>query len=59
LSKLLGYDYEIKYRNGKENVAIDTLSRVSNSELNALIVSTISIDLMGKKSRRLGRRIGV
>jgi hypothetical protein len=59
LSKLLGYDYEIKYRNGKENVAIDTLSRVSNSELNALIVSTISIDFMGKKSRRLGRRVGV
>jgi hypothetical protein len=48
LSKLLGYDYKIKYRNRKENIVIDTLSRVSNNELNALIVSIISINLMEK-----------
>lgn len=44
----------LNIKNGKENIAIDTLSRVSNSELNALMVSTISIDLMEKNQEDFG-----
>lgn len=33
LSKLMGYSYEIQYRQGKENLTTDALSRVISSEL--------------------------
>ncbi|KAL8153781.1 hypothetical protein V2J09_011541 [Rumex salicifolius] len=33
LSKLMGYSYEIQYKQGKENVAADALSRVSDAQL--------------------------
>ncbi|KAL8152139.1 hypothetical protein V2J09_021947 [Rumex salicifolius] len=33
LSKLMGYSYEIQYKQGKENVAADALSRVSGAQL--------------------------
>ena len=33
LSKLMGYDFEVQYKLGKENVAADALSRVSGSQL--------------------------
>lgn len=38
LVKLLGYDYEIKCRKEKENVASDSLSRIFSSDLYALVV---------------------
>ena len=39
VSKLLGYDYEITYKPGKENSAVDALSRVTSSpSLNTLFV---------------------
>lgn len=33
LSKLMGYDFEIHYELGKENVVVDALSCVSGSQL--------------------------
>lgn len=39
LSKLMGYTFEIQYKQGKENVAADALSRVSGSQLLHLTLS--------------------
>ncbi|GJW51736.1 retrotransposon-related protein [Tanacetum coccineum] len=47
LPKLLGFDYEISYKKGSENVAADALSRVNSSaELCSLVLSTISSPLL-------------
>lgn len=43
VTKLMGYDYEIQYRPGKENKAADSLSRVSGSPL----LQAISIPCVG------------
>ena len=44
VSKLLGYEYEIIYKSGKENSAADALSRRADSPcLNALFVSQAQI----------------
>ncbi|GJS32512.1 retrotransposon-related protein [Tanacetum coccineum] len=43
LPKLLGFDYEISYNKGAENVVVDALSRInSGSELNAVVLSTVT-----------------
>lgn len=41
LTKLLGFDYEIEFRSGRENVATDALSRITSNELHALTLSII------------------
>jgi hypothetical protein len=48
LTKLLGFDYEIEYRRGKDNLVADVISRVSHNELCALTLSSISTNIMGK-----------
>lgn len=39
LSKLMGYDFEIQYKQSKDNVAADALSRVSGSQLLSITLS--------------------
>ncbi|GJR43747.1 hypothetical protein Tco_1311850 [Tanacetum coccineum] len=49
LPKLLGFDYEISYKKGSKNIVVDALSKVEGSaELNSLILSTITSDLLQK-----------
>ncbi|KAL8128454.1 hypothetical protein V2J09_017609 [Rumex salicifolius] len=48
LSKLMGYTFEIHYKQGKENVAADALSRVTGSQLLAIFMSHACPDLFDK-----------
>ena len=42
----MGYFYEIRYRSGKENIAVDVLSRVDGAELLFMAIFIVSSDLM-------------
>lgn len=46
LPKLLEFDYEIQYRQGKDNVAADALSRVEGAEVLHMAMSVLDFDLM-------------
>ncbi|GJY08102.1 transposon ty3-G gag-pol polyprotein [Tanacetum coccineum] len=47
LPKLLGFDYEIEYKSGKDNVVSDALSRIERlTELFSLLYSGLSNELM-------------
>ena len=46
LPKLLEFDYEIQYRQGKENVVADALSRVEGAEVLHMALSVLECDLM-------------
>lgn len=46
IAKLLGYSYEIQYKMGKENVAADSLSRATHSQLLQMHLSFNNNDLL-------------
>ena len=46
LSKLMGYDYEVCYKKGKENVVADGLSRVPATHLFTLATSSVQATLL-------------
>lgn len=48
LTKLMGYDYEICYRCGKENVVADALSQISHAGIHALTIATVQPHLLEK-----------
>ncbi|XP_074298103.1 uncharacterized protein LOC141628919 [Silene latifolia] len=48
LPKLLGLDYEVIYRKGKENTVADSLSRITGGELLAITVTQVRTDLLQK-----------
>lgn len=47
VAKLMQFDYEIRYKKGKENVGTDALSRSSSVELNYL-TTVIILEFMAK-----------
>jgi len=46
LSKLMGYDYEVSYKKGKEKVVADGLSRIPAAQLLAISTSSIHATLL-------------
>lgn len=45
LSKLMGFNYEIQYKKGSENLAAEALSRVSGSEILCMAISVLDSNL--------------
>lgn len=48
IAKLISYDFEITYKQGKENTVVDALSRLPTTELVVLVVSSPVGSLMPK-----------
>lgn len=48
MAKLMGYEFEIVYKEGKDNVAADALSRIEGAELLVLTLNNFDADLLSK-----------
>ncbi|XP_075084980.1 uncharacterized protein LOC142168223 [Nicotiana tabacum] len=48
VAKLMGYDYSIMYKKGKENVAADALSRFPMNNIQLLTISTVSSNFLAR-----------
>ena len=48
LVKLMEFEFSIEYKQGKENIAVDSLSRLKDIECKALRVQTIQTDVLDK-----------
>lgn len=46
VAKLMGFEFEIHYKERRENKAADALSRIEGAELLPLILNSVSMDLM-------------
>lgn len=46
LSKLVGFDYIVEYKSGKENIVADALSRTPRLQLLAMVVSSVNSELL-------------
>ena len=46
LPKLMEFDYEIQYKQGKDNVAADALSRVEGAEIQHMAMTVLECDLL-------------
>lgn len=46
ITKLMGYDFEIVYRKGKENLAVDVLSRMPSEQISTLVLNTLDSELL-------------
>lgn len=46
LPKLLEFDYEIQYKEGKDNVVADALSRVEGAEILHMAMTVLECDLL-------------
>lgn len=57
--KMMGFDYNIQYRSGKDNVAADALSRVAGSEILFMAISIVDSNMVSliKKSYHLDNNL--
>ncbi|XP_019431364.1 PREDICTED: uncharacterized protein LOC109338552 [Lupinus angustifolius] len=48
LVKLMEFDFSIEYKQGKDNVVVDALSRMEGVECQAILVHTLNSELLGR-----------